>query len=103
MSRNPRVSFVIPVRNDATRLQTCLRSILRNPQAPGQIEIIVVDNGSTDDSAAVAVRLGARVLHVEGGRVAELRNYGAQHARGNVLAFVDADNEIAGGWLYAAL
>jgi GT2 family glycosyltransferase len=103
MSRNPRVSFVIPVRNDAARLQTCLRSILRNPQAPGQVEIIVIDNASTDDSAAVAAQLGARVLRHEGGRVAELRNYGAQHAVGDVLAFVDADNEIAAGWIYAAL
>lgn len=103
MSKNPRVSFVIPVRNDAARLQTCLRSILSNPQAPSQVEIIVVDNASTDDSAAVAGRLGARVLHVEGGRVSELRNYGAQHASGDVIAFVDADNEIAAGWLYAAL
>ena len=103
MSRNPRVSFVIPVRNDAARLQTCLRSILRNPQAVQQVQIVVVDNASTDDSAAVASRLGAEVLTVGSGRVAELRNYGARHATGDVLAFVDADNEIAGGWLYAAL
>ncbi len=103
MSKNPRVSFIIPVRNDAARLQTCLRSILRNHHAPRQLEIIVVDNGSTDDSAAVARRLGADVLVVESGRVAELRNRGARHATGDILAFVDADNEIAAGWLYAAL
>ena len=103
MSRNPQVSFIIPVRNDAARLQTCLRSILCNLQAPSQVEIVVVDNASTDDSAAVAQRLGARVFTVEGGRVAELRNYGARQANGDVLAFVDADNEIAAGWLYAAL
>jgi len=103
MSRNPRVSFVIPVRNDAARLQTCLRSILRNSQAAKQVQIVVVDNASTDDSAAVASRLGAEVMTVDSGRVAELRNYGARHATGDVLAFVDADNEVAGGWLYAAL
>ena len=103
MSRNPRVSFIVPVRNDAVRLQTCLRSILRDPQAPKQVQIIVVDNGSTDESAAVAKQLGADVLTIESGRVAELRNRGARHASGDVLAFIDADNEIAGGWLYAAL
>jgi GT2 family glycosyltransferase len=103
MSRNLRVSFIIPVRNDAARLQLCLRSILRNRQTPNQVEIIVVDNGSTDDSADVARRHGARVFNVVSGRVAELRNYGALQASGDVLAFVDADNEIAGGWLYAAL
>jgi len=103
MSRNLRVSFIVPVRNDAARLRVCLRSILRNPQSAQQVEIIVVDNGSTDDSAALAKRLGAEVLTIDSGRVAELRNRGAQHATGDVLAFVDADNEIAGGWLYAAL
>jgi len=103
MSRNVRVSFVIPVRNDAARLQLCLRSILRNQQTPNQVEIIVVDNGSTDDSPEVARRLGARVFSAVSGRVAELRNFGALQATGDVLAFVDADNEIAGGWLYAAL
>src|SRR5579864_4895187 len=102
MSRSPRVSFIIPVRNDAARLQTCLRSILANPQAP-QVQIIVVDNASTDDSAAAARRFGAEVLTVDGGRVAELRNRGARQATGDILAFVDADNEIAAGWLYAAL
>ncbi len=97
------MSFVIPVRNDAARLQICLRSILRNPQAPTQLQIIVVDNGSTDGSADVARGLGAEVLRVDAGCVAELRNRGAREAAGDILAFVDADNEIAGGWLYAAL
>ena len=50
----PRASFVIPVRNDAARLDACLKSIRRNSHVPGQIEIIVVDNGSTDGSAQVA-------------------------------------------------
>jgi GT2 family glycosyltransferase len=99
----PSVSFVVPVRNDAARLETCLRSISRNSHAPGQIEIIVVDNGSTDGSAEAAARLGARVVTATSGRVAELRNLGASHATGDVLAFIDADNEIVAGWVYAAL
>ena len=99
----PRVSFVVPVRNDATRLEVCLRSISRNGHGSDRIEIIVVDNGSTDDSAAVARRFGAAVLRIENARVAELRNQGARRATGDVLAFIDADNEIAAGWVYAAL
>jgi Glycosyl transferase family 2 len=99
----PRVSFIVPVRNDAARLETCLRSITANSQRPDQIEIIVVDNGSTDDSPAVARGFGAEVLQIEQARVATLRNQGARHARADVLAFIDADNEIAAGWLYAAL
>jgi glycosyltransferase involved in cell wall biosynthesis len=99
----PRVSFVVPVRNDAVRLETCLRSISRNSQRPGQIEIIVVDNGSTDGSPDVARRFGAFVITATSGRVAELRNLGASHAKADILAFVDADNEIVAGWVYAAL
>lgn len=99
----PRVSFVVPVRNDAVRLETCLRSIALNSHGSHQIEVIVVDNGSTDDSVAVARRCGADVLSIEHARVAELRNQGAQRAHADVLAFIDADNEIAAGWVYAAL
>jgi GT2 family glycosyltransferase len=99
----PRVSFVVPVRNDAQRLETCLKSIRLNGHGSHQIEIIVVDNGSTDDSAAVARRYGAEVLGIETARVAELRNQGARRASADVLAFIDADNEIAAGWVYAAL
>ena len=98
-----RVSFIVPVRNDAARLVDCLRSILGNAYMPGHGEIIVVDNGSTDGSAEVARRMGARVITAEGVRVSELRNQGAARATGNVLAFVDADNEIVPGWTSAAL
>jgi glycosyltransferase involved in cell wall biosynthesis len=99
----PGISFIIPVRNDSSRLRDCLRSIFRTGYARNQIEIIVIDNGSTDDSATVAASLGARVLHAPQGRVSELRNRGAQLASADVLAFVDADHEIVSGWVYAAL
>jgi glycosyltransferase involved in cell wall biosynthesis len=99
----PRVSFIIPVRNDAARLAACLRSIRRNSHAQRQIEIVVVDNGSTDGSAQVASAFGATVLAVDSGRVSELRNRGARHATADILAFVDADHEIVAGWVYAAL
>jgi Glycosyl transferase family 2 len=99
----PLVSFVVPVRNDAVRLESCLRSISRNSHGSYPLEIIVVDNGSTDDSAAVAQRLGATVIRIDHARVAELRNEGARLAAADILAFVDADNEIAAGWVYAAL
>jgi glycosyltransferase involved in cell wall biosynthesis len=98
----PRISFVIPVRNDARRLETCLRSILRNQETDCEIEIVVVDNGSTDASPEVAMRFGARLLVIEKASVSELRNRGARHATGTTLGFVDADNEIANDWVDAA-
>jgi len=99
----PIVSFIVPVRNDAARLAKCLRSIRNNDCPPSHIEIVVVDNGSTDGSALVARRFGAHVRVVPGARVSVLRNQGARQASGDVLAFVDADHEIAPGWVSAAL
>lgn len=98
-----RVSFIIPVLNDARRLAMCLQSIRRTLAAQGLVEIVVVDNGSTDGSADVARRLGATVIVAEQGRVSTLRNLGAARAIGDILAFVDADHEIAAGWVMAAL
>jgi GT2 family glycosyltransferase len=97
------ISFVIPVKNDAAHLQRCLRSMARNEGAAEAVEIIVVDNGSTDESVAVARAAGAKVVVLAEGRVARLRNEGASMARGDLLAFVDADHEIGAGWVAAAL
>jgi cellulose synthase/poly-beta-1,6-N-acetylglucosamine synthase-like glycosyltransferase len=97
------ITFVIPVRNDAARLRRCLESIRRNETAFGAIDIVVVDNGSSDGSADVARAAGARVLVVPGVRVAELRNRGASLSDVDVLAFVDADHEISADWVEAAL
>src|SRR5262249_37341750 len=64
--------------------------------------LLVIDNNSIDGSADVARRLGARVLTSHSNSVAELRNIGAAHSTGDLLAFVDADHEISAAWLRAA-
>jgi hypothetical protein len=97
------VSFVIPVKNDARRLERCLDAITRNQDATAAADVIVADNGSTDHSRDVATAAGARVLSLPGLRVPELRNRGAQSVTGAVLAFVDADHEIGPTWLASAI
>jgi len=98
----PTVAFVIPVRNDAARLGRCLASIRANVYE-GRIEIVVLDNGSTDGSADVARAAGADVLEMPGAAVAELRNAGAARTTGEILAFVDADHVIDRTWIAAAV
>jgi glycosyltransferase involved in cell wall biosynthesis len=98
-----KVSFIIPVRNDAENLSRCLESIAHLDHPGDGVEVVVIDNGSEDGSADVARRAGARVLSMPKKRVSALRNDGVREARGVVLAFVDADHEIASGWLNAAI
>ena len=99
----PLVSFVIPVRNDASRLRRCLATVTANDYPRELLEILVVDNESTDGSGQVGIEAGARVLTSSARSVAELRNGAARQARGSILAFVDADHEISRGWVRAAV
>ena len=101
MERAAKISFVIPVYNDAQRLRACLETIAR--ASGGAAEVIVVDNGSDDGSDRVAEDAGATVLSLPSATVGELRNRGAELATGEILAFVDADNEIASEWVPAAI
>jgi glycosyltransferase involved in cell wall biosynthesis len=94
-----RVSFVVPVRNDAEGLRRCLASI----RAQGDVEIVVVDNGSSDGSIDVARTFGAKVIELPGAPVSTLRNRGVAAAGGDVIAFVDADMQLGAGWLQIAL
>ncbi len=86
----PSVSVVIPVRDDAARLEQCLAALEASEVRP--LETIVVDDGSTDDSGDVGRRRGARVLRLPTSHgPAHARNRGAEVARGDLLFFVDAD------------
>lgn len=99
----PLVSFVIPVRNDAHRLRRCLASIVRNEYPRELIEIIVVDNESTDGSARAAREFSAIVIKATGPSVAALRNKGARAALGSIIAFADSDHEISANWIETAV
>lgn len=61
-------------------------------------ELLVIDNGSTDNTVDVATSLGATVHVVPDATVAGLRNFGAEKANGQVLAFIDADCTVAPNW-----
>ena len=85
------LSIVIPVFNGGDDLAACLGSIAASVLPPA--ECIVVDDGSTDGSVAVARQFGATVLSSgrKGGGPARARNVGASHASSDILCFFDAD------------
>ena len=94
----PAISLVIPAYNEAALLPRLLDTIdaARDRFAGGrdQIEVIVADNGSTDDTAAIARARGCRVAPVEKRMIAAARNGGAVIATAPIVCFVDADMQI---------
>jgi GT2 family glycosyltransferase len=95
------ISVIIPARNAGATLEACLGSIREASAKTGPVELLVVDNGSTDATAAIAKRLGATVLSVPGLRVSAVRNRAAQTAQAPLLAFVDADHRVGPAWFEA--
>lgn len=97
-----RVSAIIPNWNGAALLGTALRSVAA--QTHPIEEIIVVDNGSTDASVAIAQAAGARVIALEGNRgFAYAVNRGIESAAGEWLAILNNDVELQPKWLDALL
>ena len=95
-NRVPYVSLIIPAYNEEAYLPVLLDSVDvardRYKDGPDDIEVIVVDNASTDATADLARSRGCRVVREDRRIIAAVRNTGVRHACGRVLVFVDADN-----------
>jgi glycosyltransferase involved in cell wall biosynthesis len=92
MIPRPTVCVVIPCRNQARYLPTAVHSV--RAQSYGVVECIVVDDGSTDDTSSVAATLGVRVFRQRHGGVSAARNVGLAAACTDLIAFLDADDEL---------
>jgi len=98
----PRLSVLIPARNEAATLPHLLRGLRQQSLQP--LEVIVIDDHSSDATAAIAEQEGATVLHPPPlpenwcGKTWALHN-GVQASRGELLVFLDADTEPAPGFL----
>ncbi len=89
----PFFSIVVPVHDGGRVFELCLEALGRS--SFDAYELIVVDDGSSDDSAAIAARAGATVLETGGRRgPGRARNLGAEAAAGRYLLFLDADCEV---------
>jgi len=94
----PKVSVIIPIYNAEKYLAECVDSILA--QSWQDLECILVDDGSTDSSPAICDNYAekdtrVKVIHKANGRAASARNAGMRIARGEYIAFVDADDWIS--------
>src|SRR3982751_2380169 len=87
----PLVSVIIPVHNGAKYLRAALESVLAQTYSP--FEVIVVDDGSVDDSGVIAQSFNdVRYIHQANQGVAAARNHGIEAARGDFFAFLDQDD-----------
>ena len=95
-----RISIVIPMYNEARHIgRTLLAAQKAAHAADVECELIVVDNGSSDEGPQIARQFGAQVLVMPGLLIGALRNRGTAIATGEWLAFIDADIEMPEDWL----
>src|SRR4051794_27139056 len=92
------LSVVVPIYNVAPYLDECLASIARQTRA--ELEVVMVDDGSTDDSAAIAARFADTdprftLVRKANAGLGAARNTGLEHATGEYLMFVDSDDSLA--------
>ena len=107
MAAERRVSIVIPARNEEANLGRTLSALFDQAPPGVELEVLVVDDGSTDETVAIACGAGARVILLGprslGGSPGAARNRGARASTGDPIIFLDADCEPAPGWLDALL
>jgi glycosyltransferase involved in cell wall biosynthesis len=96
------ISVIVPARDASKTISATMRALEAQTE---DAEVIVVDDGSRDDTAEVArsSRLRPTVIELDGGGPDQARNAGARAASGSLLAFTDADCEPDPGWLAAGL
>ncbi len=95
----PRVSVVVPAFNAGKTLGECLSALGRQSAEPGSYEIIVVDDGSRDDTSKVAESFPVRCIRQQNAGPASARNRGACEARGEIVLFTDSDCVPDPGWI----
>ncbi len=96
------ISVVVPLYNDEKNIRRCLES-LEKELLSGD-EVAVVDNGSTDSSSDIVKEFERiKLLVLKSGNIGAVRNYGAKHTSGDILAFIDSDCVVLPGWRSALL
>lgn len=94
------LSIIIPAKNEEKYLDRCLKSLnVSINRWRGEVEVILVNNGSVDSTREIAKARGCRVIDEANGNISKLRNLGAKCSKGNILAFLDADCLVSPEWI----
>lgn len=98
MNHNSKISLVIPAYNEEKYLGACLESVRKN--GIGLFEIIVVNNASSDGTEAIARTFpNVRVIQEPSKGLTKARQRGLEEARGDIIAYIDADTRMPSGWV----
>lgn len=96
----PKISVIIPAYNEEKLIGKCIKALQKQTLPHDQYEIIVVDNNSSDKTYEIAKSYGISVYkYSEMQRVSATRQFGVSRAKGEILAFMDADSFAASDWL----
>lgn len=90
----PKISIIIPTLNEESNIENCLKSIFQQDYPKQFIEVIVVDGNSTDNTVVIAKKYAAKVLYNSKATTGISRNIGIQASLGEIICFIDADNEL---------
>lgn len=106
MKHTLEATVIVPAFNVEQYIGRCIRSITQT--ACGEIEVIVVDDGSTDNTGRIADDLGRadqriRVFHTNNYGASRARNLALERSRGRYIFFVDADDYVEGGFIASAI
>ena len=99
MTHYPFISVIIPAKNEERLIRSCITSLHQLNYPKDQFEILIIDGLSADRTAEVAREMGATVIRNEKQTVSPGRNIGFENAKGELIAFTDADCIVDKAWL----
>ena len=99
----PFISVIVPSYNESKFIRFCMESLINLNYPQDKFEIIVVDNGSTDDTVSICSEYTPKIYVAPDLTVGGLRNFGARKANGQIYAFIDADCVADSSWLINAI
>lgn len=97
-SKKPKVSIIIPARNEEKHISECIASV-KQQITSFPYEILVIDNASTDTTAKIATRLGAKVVSEKHKGLSFARQKGLDCAKGEFIVYIDADTRLPEDWI----